>query len=262
MSWAMVGMAAVSVVGGIIQGKKASKAQASADQEIRRREAQLKAFERNRQKVTNPYAGVTDLGSMITDLSSIMSNPFANLGVATQAAEIQMEETDIALANTLDTLQATGASAGGATALAQAAARSKKDVAASIETQEAENEKAKARGEQNLQAQQLAEKQRVQESKTDATGRFQDAQAKGAEFVFDAQENRDEITMDRIAGRQDQARQNAAQANADQNAAIAGMISGVSSGIAAGVGNNFGNDFVDNSDDFTYDDASMGGTQS
>ena len=74
MSWAMVGMAAVSVVGGIIQGKKASKAQASADQEIRRREAQLKAFERNRQKVTNPYAGVTDLGSMITDLSSIMSN--------------------------------------------------------------------------------------------------------------------------------------------------------------------------------------------
>ena len=35
-----------------------------------------------------------------------MSNPFASLGVATQAAEIQMEQTDIALANTLDTLRA------------------------------------------------------------------------------------------------------------------------------------------------------------
>ena len=34
---------------------------------------------------------------------------------------MQAEEADIALANTLDTLRATGASAGGATALAQAA---------------------------------------------------------------------------------------------------------------------------------------------
>ena len=45
---------------------------------------------------------------------------------ATKAAEIQIEESDIALANTLDTLRATGASAGGATALAQAALRSKR----------------------------------------------------------------------------------------------------------------------------------------
>ena len=242
MSWAMVGMAAVSIVGGVIKGNKAKKEKIAANQEAARKEAQLKAFERNRQKVTNPYAGVTDLGSMIADLSSTMSNPFANLGVATQAAEIQMEETDIALANTLDTLQATGASAGGATALAQAAARSKKDVAASIETQEADNEKARAQGEQNLQEQQLAEKQRVQEGKMDATGRFQDRQAAGAAFVFGAQENREEITMDRIAGQQDQDRQNAAQANADQNAANAAMISGVSSGIAAGASNNFGQD--------------------
>mgnify|MGYP000868578031 CR=1 FL=1 len=42
-----------------------------------------------------------------------MSNPFANLGVATQAAEIQMEESDLALAATLDTMRATGAGAGG-----------------------------------------------------------------------------------------------------------------------------------------------------
>ena len=58
---------------------------------------------------------------------------------------------DIALANTLDTLQSTGASAGGATALAQAARASKKDVAANIQQQEAQNEKLRAQGEESLQ---------------------------------------------------------------------------------------------------------------
>jgi hypothetical protein len=53
----------------------------------------------------------------------MITNPYENLGVATQAAEFQAEQADIALANTLDTLLATGAGAGGATALAQAALR-------------------------------------------------------------------------------------------------------------------------------------------
>ena len=88
---------------------------------------------------------------MAKDLSGMVSNPYANLGVATQAAEMQIEEADIALANTLDTLRATGASAGGATALAQAALQSKKGVSASIEQQEAQNEKLRAQGESNLQ---------------------------------------------------------------------------------------------------------------
>ena len=50
---------------------------------------------------------------MAQNLTGMMSNPMANLGVATQAAEMQAEEADIALANTLDTLRATGAGAGG-----------------------------------------------------------------------------------------------------------------------------------------------------
>ena len=74
----------------------------------------------------------------------MLSNPMANLGVATQAAEMQVEQADISLANTLDTIRATGASAGGATALAQAALQSKKGVSASIEQQEAQNEKLRA----------------------------------------------------------------------------------------------------------------------
>lgn len=75
-------------------------------------------------------------------------NPYENIAVATQAAEMQAEQADIALANTLDTLRATGAGAGGATALAQAALQSKQGVSASIEQQEVNNEKLKAQGEQ------------------------------------------------------------------------------------------------------------------
>ena len=74
----------------------------------------------------------------------VVPTKYRRLGVATQAAEIQIEQADIALANTLDTIRATGSGAGGATALAQAALQSKKGVAASIEQQEAQNEKLKA----------------------------------------------------------------------------------------------------------------------
>ena len=89
----------------------------------------IKDLEEQREKqnpIINPYAGAEDLSSMVQDLSSFLNNPYDDLGVATKAAEIQIEQTDIALANTLDALQASGASAGGATALAQAAAASKK----------------------------------------------------------------------------------------------------------------------------------------
>ena len=63
---------------------------------------------------------------------------------------MQIEQADISLANTLDTLRSTGASAGGATALAQAALQSKKGVSANIEQQEANNERLRAQGEQQL----------------------------------------------------------------------------------------------------------------
>ena len=134
---------AVSIVGGIFGASRARR-------EARRREAQaaaleskLNELEANRQEIIDPYEN-------ITDLSSMLSNPFANLSVATKATEMQMEQTDIALANTLDTIRATGGSAGGATALAQAALQSKKNIAANIEQQEAANEKQRAQGEATL----------------------------------------------------------------------------------------------------------------
>ena len=138
-----------------------------------------------------------------------------------------MEQTDIALANTLDTLQATGASAGGATALAQAAKQSKKEVSANIEQQEAQNEKLAAQGEQALQAKEM----QLTQMEMSEEARIQNAQAQGAAFMFNAQENRDMASLDRMSGQQSQARQDIASANMAGAQAQAGMISGVTSSI-------------------------------
>ena len=57
----------------------------------------IKKLEGQRQTLVNPYAKV--------------SNPYQNLAVATRAAEMQADQTDLALANTLDQLRQTGAGA-------------------------------------------------------------------------------------------------------------------------------------------------------
>ena len=141
--------AAGSIASGIIGGGAARRAARRARRKARKLEKKLAQLEANRQEIINPYEGVTSLSAML-------SNPFEKLTVATKATEIQMEQTDIALANTLDTLRATGASAGGATALAQAALQSKKGIAADIERQEANNNQQRLSGEQRLQSQQMA----------------------------------------------------------------------------------------------------------
>ena len=133
----------LSVVSGIFAAASAKKQAAAAKAQRLQLEAKLKDLENNRQQIINPYEG-------IQDLSAMMSNPFASLGVATGAAEMKIEEADISLANTLDLMRSTGQSAGGATALAQAALRSKKGVAASIEQQESRNEMQRAQGEAAL----------------------------------------------------------------------------------------------------------------
>lgn len=219
--------ATVSIVGGIIQKGRAKDAAIQAQRERDRINREIQIFESNRQAIINPYAGVVSLADMATDLSGDLSNPFANLGVATSAAEIQMEQADIALANTLDVLQATGASAGGATALANAAKRSKKEVSANLQQQEAQNEKLAAQGEQRLQEQQMAEKRRIQGIQISEGGRAQNAQAQGSAFMFGAQETRDMATLDRMQAGVDQANVNQANANAAEQAAIGSIVTGV-----------------------------------
>ena len=153
----------------------------------------LDNIEKNRQQIVNPYANVT--------------NPFANMQVATKAAEMQAEQTDMALANTLDTLRETGA--GGATALAQAALRSKQGVSADIQKQESQNQRLYAQGQQQMEA----------------------AKAKGQVFAFQAQENRDVRDMTRLQQNIDIAQQQRAAGVSTAALSAASAIAGLSGTI-------------------------------
>ncbi len=220
---------ALSAIGGIFGASSAKRRRRAAAREKRALNAKITNLENSRQAIINPYAGAKDLSSLASDLSGSMSNPFASLGVATQAAEMQIEEADIALANTLDTLRATGASAGGATALAQAALKSKKGVSANIEQQEAQNEKLRAEGRQQLQQQKIAEQRRLQGIQIGEGQRMQQADAAGKQFMFGAKETREAAKLDRLSAQLSGSQAREAQAASDQTGAITGAIGGLTS---------------------------------
>ena len=230
---AIVGGAA-SLFGSIFGTIGASGRARRAREEARRKERELEALERKRQPIINPYDQITDLSSMAEDLSDQMTNPFESLGVATKAAEMQIEQTDIALANTLDLLAATGASAGGATALAQAAARSKRGVAASIEQQEKRNEELRAQGEATLEANKLAEQRRLQGIQLAEGQRIQQSTAAGRAFVFGEKERRETEQLNRKQAQITGQQQVAAQARAD-----AASIMGTGITSAAGIASSY-----------------------
>lgn len=173
------------------QAKKAEKEQLV-------REKELNKLRANRQEIVNPYEN--------------MANPFANLSVATQAAALQGEQTDIALANTLDTLRVSGMGAGGATALAREAAKSKKGIAANIELQETANQKAAAEGQ----------------------FRTEQAMNEGEMWRFGQQEARDTGELDRAQGMLDNARAQEMQSKADMAGALGSMGSSLMGAVAGG----------------------------
>ena len=236
MAWVAVGGALVSVVGGAVSANQGRKAAARARDAQRAARLKMEAILRRRTPVTNPYANSKNLSSLAEDLTSQLSNPFNNLGVATQAAEIQMEQADLALANTLDTLRATGSSAGGATALAQAALQSKKGVSASIEQQEAQNEKLRAQGEQQLNQQKMAEQQRQQGIALSEGQRMQQNDAAGQQFMFQANEQRINMDLNRAAGQETQASQNLIDANTATAAGWGSVLSAVGNIAVAKIG--------------------------
>ena len=204
---------AFSMASGILGAQAAKKREKRAAMERMRLQNKLKNLEANRQEIINPYQ----------DLSSMISNPFANLSVATKAAEIKIEEADVSLANTLDTLRATGASAGGATALAQAALRSKRGVAASIEMQEKQNEDKRAAGEKQKQDALMREGQRVQQ---------------GEAWEFGQREQREMQQLDRTASLLGASRQAEAQAGMDKTGAMTGMFGSLAGIAGAAFGGN------------------------
>ena len=209
-----------ALIGGLISSSAARKEARRKEAQARRMNAKLENLEANRQEIINPFAGVQDLSSML-------SNPFATLGVATQAAEMKIEQADISLANTLDTIRSTGGGAGGATALAQAALQSKKGVAANIEQQEAQNQKLRVQGEQTLQRQQMSEQQRLQQ-----------ADVSGEQFVFGQRENREMQQLNRLANQIGALRGQAAAANQSATAAMTGAIASATSVLGAGIAAN------------------------
>ena len=207
--------AAVSAIGGILGSASAGRAARRASRRAAANERKLNAALANRQEVINPYAGVEDLSAMIT-------NPFANLQVATQAAELQAEETDLSLASTLDTLRATGAGAGGATALAQAAARSKAGISASIAQQEAQNAQLRAQGEAQAQQQRIAEAQRLQQ-----------ADILGQTFMFDVREQRNVADISRFSAMMQGAQQQYQDARASQGRILGSALGAAGSAFVA-----------------------------
>ena len=180
MSLTAIGLG-VSVVSSIFGGIGAGRARRAARRRERAAAARVMALEANRQD--------------IPDFGQDFENPFANLQVATRAAEMQAEQQDISLASTLDTLRATGASAGGATALARAAAQSKRGVSASIQQQEARNAQLRAQGE--VQAAQMRQRAQMAE--------------------FQAQERRETQQLNRESSLQSSASQQAAAYGAQQS---------------------------------------------
>ena len=234
-----VGLAGASAVtgavGGAIQSGNEHKAMVNARNAKEIAAAKVKELQDGRQDIINPYAGVTDLSGMAKDLTGMMSNPFESLGVATQAAEIQAEEADISLANTLDMLRATGASAGGATALAQAALQSKKGVSASIEQQEATNQTLRAKGQAALTQAKVNEQQRLQSVAISEGQRTQSADAQGKLFEFNAQEDRDNSDISYNIAKETGGAQREDAARQRRDNATAGIFTGIGE-VAAGLG--------------------------
>ena len=213
---------AISIASGLMGSSSARRREEAAADERRRLTSKLNSLERNRQAIINPYEGVTDLSDMI-------SNPFANLSIATGAAEIQIEEADISLANTLDTIRQTGGGAGSATALAQAALKSKKGVAASIEAQEKQNEDKRAAGQQQMEQRQMIEAQRLQQ-----------AEVSGEQFMFSTREGRQMQQLDRTAAMLGASRQAEGQAASDGTGAMTGAMGAVGGMVGAYYGSQAG----------------------
>ena len=187
--------AAAQVVPGLIAAGQAR------DAKIEYGKLKKKIDNFQRQEIINPYAQA--------------SNPYANLQVATKAAEMQVEQSDIALANTLDSIRQTGA--GGATALAQAALKSKQGVAATIEQQEVQNARLAAQGERLLENQRIA----------------------GQQFMFNQREKRETEQLNRLQAELEGQRMQQLQSREAGLKALGSGLESLAGGFAPDLSNTF-----------------------
>ena len=75
---AIVGIAA-NVIGGMFGAGAAKKRERAAKKERDRLQRKLTSLENNRQAIIDPTSGVSNLSGLAQDLSSNLSNPYANL---------------------------------------------------------------------------------------------------------------------------------------------------------------------------------------
>lgn len=111
-------------------------------------------------------------------------------------------------------------------ALAQAALRSKKGISASIESQEAQNQKLKAQGEQRVNDVKMEEQLRLQGIDMAEAKRMQQAEAMGKDYVFQEQESRELVALDRAQAKVDGANANLQAAQDAKDAAVSGLVTG------------------------------------
>jgi hypothetical protein len=238
-----MGLMTSIALGGAIAGTVAKGAQAisanqkaqSAKGDAHRAKNNLAELEASRQEIINPYGDMKSVAGMASDTSGMLKNRMANIGVATKAAEMEIEQADIALANTLDTLAATGASAGGATALAQAAMQSKKGVSAGIEKQEVANQQNAAQAEMRLDQARMSEQLRLQGISMSEAKRIQQAEAAGKDYTFKATETRELAGLDRAQAQVENAQATVAGYQQARDGAVAGTIGSLGN-LATSVG--------------------------
>tara|TARA_R110002012_G_scaffold90219_2_gene220736 strand:+ start:7792 stop:8514 length:723 start_codon:yes stop_codon:yes gene_type:complete len=214
---AITSIAAPLVAGGV--------SKAISNRKAKNMEGEIQAAQGQIDKLLSERQDVVDKSGDIRAMKDMVSNPYANLGVATQAAEMQAAQTDQALANTLDAMKASGTSAGGATALAQAAAQAKQGISASIETQEAQNNKMRAEGQKQMQTQLMNIESSAISEEIAAFGR---------------QDARDQAAIDRAYGESDFLRSRQMQIQDAGDAAMMAGISGATSAASSFAGTQFG----------------------
>ena len=128
---------AASVAGSLIGGRarRREQRQAQAEFEAQKQALQSTVFE-------NTYAGLENVAEDLT--------------VNQQASQFQAQQTDAALAQSMQAAIASGGAPGGAQAIAQAALKSKAGISADLAKQEQANQMARASAEQKLQADEAA----------------------------------------------------------------------------------------------------------
>jgi hypothetical protein len=189
---------ATQIVGSMIGGKKRRTEQKQANAEFA---AQKEAFQNT--TFSNEFAN--------------LENTAEDLTVNQQASQFQAQQTDAALAQSMNAAIASGGAAGGAQAIAAAALQSKAGISADLAKQESTN--------QAMRAQQAASNQMNE--------------AQGADDLQLRNYTKSQQLLNMASGRKN-------AADAAREKATAGLISGISSvagGVAKGaLGGMFGGD--------------------